>query len=868
MNDRIYFRPLIPLLISLMGGILLGSRLTGFEAGIGILALVGAGTSLMSLYRGKPALFMPVLLFVCLGYLSIQPWLSPRLPADHIKHYTNSQRWDILGQVEDQPSQIKNRTRFILRVVSLDAAQQTHAVVGLLRVTVVGDPPDIAVGDRIRFNSRIRSITNFKNPGGFDYKRYMAFRGIYATAYIRAERISIVEKSPPAVVFQMLNRVRRRFADLVEKSGTPEVQGVLKALIIGDRSRITDTTRQNFNRAGVGHLLAISGLHIGIVATVAFAFSHWLMGWIKPLLWRAWTRKTAALLSLVPVIAYGVVAGLSPSTQRAVLMVAVFLMTFLLAREQDSFNTLALAALVILVVDPPSLFSISFQLSFVSVGVIIFGFSSIKNYDGLQFAQHHRSWHQRLGVRLVSFLLVSLFAICGSLPLVAFYFNQISLVGLAANFVVVPLIGFITLPLGLAALFLSPVSLTLAAWCLAAGAVALAWALDVINFFAGLSFAAIKTVTPSILEIACYYILVGSLLIMLRCRPVGAPGLPAAASSHGNAAASHDPVTATIRKLQEMFRLGPGGGIGRFSPKKAAQIAMILALITLTADGCYWLYQRFWHPDLKVTVIDVGDGSAALLEIPGGYTIMIDGGGFSDNAAFDIGARIIAPFLWRKKIKTVDLLILSHPNSDHLNGLVYLADHFNVKTLWTNDEPRNTAGYRHLMQVCAARGIFSPVYGQMAREHRISGVRLDIVYPPRDFLDRRSSEKWRNSNNNSLVVRASYGEVSFLFAGDITTAAEKELVDVADGRLSSTVLIVPHHGSRSSSSQPFLEKVDPQMAVVSCSRNSRFNFPHPEIIQRYKDLGVGIFRTDLNGAVRLSTNGRQIRINTVNPHPG
>ena len=249
-----------------------------------------------------------------------------------------------------------------------------------------------------------------------------------------------MQKSTPAIFYQLLKRVRGKFAGLVEKSGSPEVQGVLKALIIGDRTRISDSTRQNFTRAGVSHLLAISGLHIGIVATVAFAFSNWLMGWIKPLLWRAWTRKSAALLSLLPVIAYGVVAGFSPSTQRAVLMVSVFLMTFLLAKEQDALNTLALAAFVILMADPPSLFSISFQLSFVTVFVIIYGFSSIQSYGFLQIAPNESNWQRRLSVRLVTFFLVSLFAICGSLPLVAFYFNQISLVGLAANFLVVPLV--------------------------------------------------------------------------------------------------------------------------------------------------------------------------------------------------------------------------------------------------------------------------------------------------------------------------------------------------------------------------------------------------------------------------------------------
>jgi competence protein ComEC len=207
-------------------------------------------------------------------------------------------------------------------------------------VTVVGEPPDINRGDKIRFYARMRSITNFKNPGGFDYKRYMIFKGILATAYIKGDSLRLEEKSQPTGMLKAINRVRNQFAHLAENAGSPEVQGVLKALVIGDRTQISDTTRQAFNQAGVAHLLAISGLHVGILATVAFAFFNWLAGWIKALLRRAWTRKSAALISLVPAIAYGMVAGLSPSTQRAVLMVSIFLMTYLLAKEQDSTKTL------------------------------------------------------------------------------------------------------------------------------------------------------------------------------------------------------------------------------------------------------------------------------------------------------------------------------------------------------------------------------------------------------------------------------------------------------------------------------------------------------------------------------------------------
>ena len=148
----------------------------------------------------------------------------------------------------------------------------------------------------------------------------------------------------------------------------------------------------------------------------------------------------------------------------------------------------------------------------------------------------------------------------------------------------------------------------------------------------------------------------------------------------------------------------------------------------------------------------------------------------------------------------------------------------------------------------------------MDHEHIIDGVRLELLYPPRDFLKRKQSDPWRNTNNNSLVVKVSFADTSFLFPGDIMSPAEKELIHLAGDRLASTVLIVPHHGSRSSSSRQFLREVDPQVVVVSCGRNGRFRFPHTEVLDRYKDLGADIFRTDLNGAVQLTSDGQHVMI--------
>jgi competence protein ComEC len=862
MSDKICFRPAIPLLISLIGGILLGSGLPGYHNGATAVVIVGIVSCLWKIFRQKKAIILPMLLFVTLGYLSIQPWVSPKLPANHILHYTDSHRWDITGRIITNPRKLNNRTRFHLQVTSLEGDGQVRVVCGKLRVTTVGDIPDLSTGDWVRFNSRVRSLSNFKNPGGFDYKQYMAFKGIRATAYAKGEMISVFAKHSAGGFFQIVENTRSRFADLVEESGHTQAQGVLKALIIGDRSRISPETRQAFNRAGVGHLLAISGLHIGIVATVAFSFFQWSLARFKFFLWRAWLRKSAALLSLMPVFTYGLIAGFTPSTQRAVIMVSVFLLTFLFEKEQDPLNTLALAALMILVADPPSIFSISFQLSFTAVFAIVYGFSKVQNLIAVRNIATKNELRLRFINRLISFFLVSLFAVCGSLPLVAVYFNQISLVGLVANFFVVPLVGFLTIPFGLIALFLSPLSTAAASWCIQASSGILTIALKAVQFFADLPFAAVKTFTPNFLEIGCFYLLCWSLLNLHgKSRFVAVKQQSGERATikttTSNLEMSMSDIHSSLIKFKNILR---GLRFKRFSQGHLAIAVLVLVFIVLAADAGYWLYQRYGNADLRVTVIDVGHGSSSLLEFPGGYTMLIDGGGFADNSAFDVGAAIVAPLLRKKKIRTVNALVLSHPNSDHLNGLIYIARHFHVKKVWTNNESRNTLGYQNLMGVIANKKICLPSFADMPRNHLINGVKLNILYPPPGFLKRKEKERWRNTNNNSLVVKVTMGATSFLFPGDIMAAAEKELVGIAGRELKSTVLIAPHHGSRSSSSNVFLEEVNPEVIVISSGRQNRFKLPHPSIIKKYQHYVSSIFRTDINGAVCMSTGGEQLEI--------
>jgi len=804
----IYARPILPLLLPLIAGILLGERFPGhaFPAWGG--ALLCISLIVHALIRGAEQRFAPLFLFLILGYLSIQPWLSPNLPPHHVSRFANGEVRRISGRVETHPIHDKGRIKFVLEAGALYQGDERIAVEGRVRVTAQADLSDIAAGDRIQFDGRLRRPRNFHNPGGFDYERYMALQGVLAMVYarkgtlVRLASAAPKDRSPARVLAETRADVAGCFDRVHEEEGAD----LLKALVVGDRTGIDPETREAFNRAGAAHLLAISGLHVGIVATASFGLFAWALAWSRALLWRAWTRKGAALLTFFPVIGYGLLAGMSPSTQRAVIMVSLFLLALLASRERDAVNILGAAALGILILHPPSLFSISFQLSFAAVAAILYGLSKVEA-GGPRHAAGFR-------VRLFQFIKVSLLAILGTMPLVMLYFNQISFIGVLTNLIFIPLIGFLIVPTGLLTAALMPLSDPLAAGAAHIAVFLMEGALYLIRFFADLPIAAAKTVTPSMIEIAIYYFLGIALLNWIW---------------------------------------------GEGKRRKIAALACGVLVLTGLADVAYWANRRFGGDDLNVTILDVGQGSAALIEMPGGRCLLADGGGFYDNDIFDVGRYLVAPFLWRNKIRTVDTLVLSHPNADHLNGLLYIADHFHVKKFWTNGEPADTTGYRRLMETSRNQGIYAPSYPDLRQTVDPKDPVIDVLYPPVGFLEKRAVDAWRaDENNNSMVLKITRGGVSFLFPGDIGADAERELIQIAGDRLESTVLIAPHHGSKTSSSRAFLEAVNPEVIVISAGWKNRFHFPHPSVMKRYKEIGARIYRTDLDGAIRMETDGREL----------
>jgi competence protein ComEC len=837
--ENFYFRPIIPLVLAFISGIVYAVNFPCQSFLVVSLSILSSGIMIHRLIGRKKVMISPLVLFACLGHISFASVDAASSQPDHVSHFRGDRTWNITGTVASEPVAQARRQKCILKNIELSpasGASPPFEARGNIQVNIYGRGKELAPGQRIMVTGKIKPVRSFQNPGGFDYTRHMMRQNIWGTVSISDKKINILRSIDTDLLTNGLNAFRRNISGLISQASAEangDARAVLSALIIGDRRELSTGLQEAFNRVGVSHVLSISGLHVGIVATAAFIFFKWLLSFSKPLLLRAWTKKGAAACAVFPVLFYGLIAGMEPATQRSVIMVSVFLMTFLIEREHDLFNTIATAALVILIIDPPALFSISFQLSFAAVLSISWGMTLFQPW----ISQSVVGRYQAARSYVLTLFCVSLCAMLGVAPLVMHYFNTFPISGLAANLIVVPLMGTIVVVIGLfSVLVVYPVSALAALWGLKICNRVLEPVIDFIYFLSDTPFAAIKTITPSILETICCYLLAWGCIELIRNKWGFKKALHA---DHQNQA----PVEPKLSP-----RLWVGGMVA-------------IVLIILFMDIIYWIDRRLWNDDLKITLMDVGQGNAAVLEMPGGYCMVIDGGGFGDNSSFDTGERVLAPFLWRQKIRTVDTVVLTHPDADHLNGLIYILKHFHVKQVISTHQASDTAVYKDFINIIQKSAIDHPEFSN--RTLAVNGAKLEILHPYLDFMERHASLSAKDINNKSIVLKACFNGFSILLPGDIMEAAEKNMVLKRPESLAADVLVAPHHGSKTSSSVAFLDAVDPKAIIISCGKGA--HFPSEPVLERYQKRGVPVYRTDHNGAARVVIDNETM---TVEPMQG
>jgi competence protein ComEC len=812
-------RPLVPLVISFILGIFISERAVFTYGLLTLLLFLSVVPILIAILRGwqfRTFLILP--LFFFLGALFILPVASTYLAPDHVVNSIGKGAGPLGVRVEGVVSSVPeirgDNVRLYVDAVRMDGNRKDgsenspasggsmQAVTGRILLTVEGIGAGLKKGDLIAFIARLKEPRNFGNPGGFDYEWWLKRRGVFVTGYVKQGLLVKINESKQWP-FSLIGTWRDNVRTLIDSSDLKNSE-LIKALIIGQRSGIPEDTKEVFRRTGAAHILAISGLHVGLVAYFAYTIILWLLKRSEGLMLAVNIKKLAVVLAMVPVLLYGAIAGFSLPTQRAVIMVGAFVFTLLIDREKDLFNTLALAALVILLVSPGSMWDISFQLSFAAVIGIVYLVPGIKAF----FEKEEEEtgpipWRRRLSERVKIFFLVTLTAIISTAPILAFHFHRVSLVGLITNLFVVPLVGFVAVPLGLLSAFIVPLWEGLSLLILRVSDAALGVTVWGLKFFSNLPYSSVWVATPTVFEIILFYLLIVCI-----------------------------------------------AGIKR---RRLALYAVPALVLVIFVDLGFWHYRGLWDRDLKVTFISVGHGDAALVEFPPNRwgrreTMLIDGGGIY-GTGFDTGKMVVAPVLWKKKIKKIDYIVLSHPQRDHLDGLKFIAENFNPREFWWNGDSRGLGGLEEGLIGNGTKVL--TVHGSTEKRF-ISGVEIEFFHPSNEgpVLD---------TNNNSLVMKITYGARSFLFTGDIGSVAE-ELLTGRDIR--ADVVKVPHHGSRNSSTGPFLDAVDPEAAVISAGWKNVFGFPHREVINRYSSRSISILRTDVHGAVTITTDGEGVSVRT------
>ena len=805
-------RPLIPALVSFIAGIFLGRLALPHNHALilPLLFLIAAIliVSLLIPHRVRPHCYLS--LFFLVGIFLTFNSKGHSYLADLAKEGKKV----VLGGTVISPSRtIQDITGYEIKAQHLFINGNIRSIDEKIMLTVYNNGRDFTPGQRIRFPATLKNFNNLNNPGYYDYEGAMELRGFSCRASLSDGRYIVpMGRDGLSLPLEMIEALRRPVRELIRDTLSPPNQALMRALILGERQDISLEIREPFNIAGIGHVLAVSGLHIGLVACLSFFIFRRLLSISYSLMLKSDIRKIAAVMTCVPVIAYTCIAGFQVSSQRAMIMVIAYLFSILLGREKEIWSTLSLAALIVLAIDPNALFSISFQLSFLAVIGILWLAPAIHGRIAVPSAGFgDKNLFSRIYLYISGLIAVTLSAVIFLMPITAFYFHRISVVSIPANLMAVPALGIWILPLGLLSSVFIHIYPPAARLFMELGARGLDWVMDVTQFFSRFDWASFWTVTPNIFEIALFYCLIFFVFFIRR----------------------------------RLF----------------AKIGLLLVLIIISADISYWVYQTRFNRHLKVTYLDVGQGNSALIQFPGNERMLIDGGGFQ-TGTFDTGRMVVAPFLFRSKILRIDYLVLSHPHPDHMNGLVFIASNFNPKEFWGNRDRVENPVYDQLIKTIEEKNIKMLYPSDLAMEREIAGVKIELFHPPPvEGEPPGFSDDGVYLNNNSLVLKLSYLGKSFLFPGDIEISGESEVVQKAGKTLQSHILLASHHGSKSSSTELFLKMVKPEICVISCGKGNRFGFPHTEALKRLEDADCKIIRIDRVGAVEITAeeNGFKIR---------
>ena len=785
-------QPLAAPLLSLILGLSLGGMYSFFLPSTLLWPLLAVTLAAVLLKNRLPFLIcLSITLFAC-GNLLLVPFVTPQLPSDHIARFLSDEQVVVEGVIDSRPEATERGGRLYIRAAEIYREKRRTPVSGRLLLTIGEGRAPWMTGDRVRFASWIRSPRNFGLPGEFDYERHLAYREVFATAFVKTPgEMILIREGVDYRLQRAVDAVAGRIGACID-ANVPRTEGtILRALLIGDMGYVPRAIRDAYSRTGVSHILSISGFHVGVIALFMFQVLMAAARRSEFLLLHLNLRRFILLLTLPLIVFYLFLTGAAPATTRSVLMIAVYILALVVEREVDPVHSLMLAAAVILALTPPALFDISFQLSFLALwGIIV-----LTPVFMAPFAVRKDGYLRKM----LLFLTASAAATVATLLTVAYYFHRVSAIGLISNFFIVPLMGYGAVVLGFSAL-----PFTLSA----------------------------PLVAKPLLVAAAYLVRLSNAIITVLDR---IPTLP----------------VINPTRLDLLYFYLFLAGLTFIKPRKGRLACCGLLVLCLCGSRAVAP-----HPEsgkLSILFFSVGQGESTLVTFPDGKTMLVDGGGNAREGARDVGERLLAPALWKLGVTRIDYMVLSHPHPDHVQGLKFIAANFPVGEYWEGAGPVGSRDHAELLRTLFERQVPVRKLDASAPPFAVAGARIEPLGP----LTRSGPAVQVDDldlNDESLVFRLVYGEFSVLFTGDIGFATEERLL-LHPERLKCSLLKVPHHGSRYSSSVPFLQAAGPEAALIGAGYRNSFHLPASGTLDKLTDLGIRVFRTDLDGTIRVVAAG-------------
>ena len=812
--------------MSFLGGLCLGSFLRYLPISIiTLLVLCALGLTWYE-RQGKLVFHRSLVLYACLlcgvGYWTVSespPSTSPLLAIAGDHHVR------LHGVIAEPVQHAPGRMTMLVDLMSIEKEATQHRVQGTLRLT--WRDPDITVyrGDVLTVTARLRAPFGTRNPGGFDYGAYLRQRGVDAVAVVRgADRIHVRSPDPfktGSLGWNWIDRWRDDVRQAVLSSLNDPARSLLLGMIVGEQRYIDQEVRDDFMTTGTVHIISISGSHLGLLAFLSFLSVRGVtrrmpVSWLEWLSCRITPKQLAVMLTIPLVVFYTVLSGAHVATVRSLVMIVLYLMAVWFGHGHHLFTALGLSACLTTLVNPMVIYDLSFQLSYVSVLAIAIALHLTHRSE--ETRERIESSGEKIKKWLSSYFLVSCAATLATLPLVAYYFNQVAWLGVFANMVVVPFIGLCVVPLGLLSAILVLVfdlDHLPFAWINQA---ILDSGSTLVGFFANMPGAEWHVASPAYLAMVGFYT---CLLLALLCH-------------------------------QKIWRW--------------ASTTVVIVLII------WWVWsprQIFDDETLRVTFLDVGQGDATLLELPDGQTVLIDGGAAYER--WDMGRMVVGPYLWDRGIRTIDHLIATHPQLDHVGGLTWVINHFDIHHFWTNGIHRAEPFYQRLHHTVKEKNLTEQVAWAGRNLLKESPCQLHSLNPPRSGHDLPQAVPARRTgaelNNQSIVLSLTCEGQSMLFTADAEVEALTRMIPHPAVQ-TATLVKIPHHGAKSSFNADWLDHVRATVAVVSAGQWNRYGHPAPAVLEHYDNKGMAVYRTDHDGAIVVIYNMESFEpiIQTTNEH--